>query len=590
MTTRPSPRPWRLRHFPALAVAVALLTASSALAGPTALPAPRGAAAAAGPPAPAGICRSPRPLSAPPLALTDRCAVITSTTVPTPSGSASDGLPCAQEAGAPGANLCPTWATLHDGSAHSGDWGSAVAIDRYGSRLFSAGYSYTSSSTAAGLLVARDATTGRELWAVERSGTKDLPIVVFASVQSSADGKQVFVVGSAYSSSQCQPVVAAYDGTTGHLRWDASLPVGAAPCEYYADSALSADGRRFVITSNVPSTATYHGQHVTQGVLAAFDTARGRRLWSSRTALTGYGYKNWRLALARDGSKAFVLGERLDATSPTTTTTVAWTVAAYAASNGKRLWSTGYDCRRDYGSAVVSSGGGGSSPYCSDPSAVTPVGNRVVITGSNVFGYGVTQVVAFDARSGRQLWHKDRDPLQSFVYLSRALAATSDGSAVFAGRVRIDPQLANPPMFVVERLDAATGSVTWTQAIKANADSSAYCGGCGPLVGADHSGHVYVVGSYPLGDMVLTGAILDARTGAVSRSGLYAWSLAGLETELPQGIAVPLSGSVVGVAGVSQTASAQCSGVTCFDEAALAYPFGSQSSSTVRERGAGRRQ
>jgi outer membrane protein assembly factor BamB len=479
------------------------------------------------------------------------------------------GTPCVSAA-----ELCPTWATLHDGKTKLGDWASASAMDRAGTRLFTAGYTYTSASSASGLLVAHKASDGTELWSVERAGTSTLPVTVFASVQASADGSRVFVVGSAFSGTYCQPVVASYDGATGKLLWDSSLPVGAAPCEYYADSALTHDGKRFVIMSNAPSAAKYQGQVVNRGIVAAFDSKTGKKVWETRTPTTSYGTKNWRLTVSPDGTRAYVVGDKLVASSATTTAASGWVVTSYNVKNGKRLWSTNYDCNRDYGSTTIQMTRG-RSIYCTDPSAVVVIGSRVVIEGSNAIGYGVTQVAAFAVNTGKRLWHVDRDPLQSFIYLNRGLAVSPDGTALYEGHVRIDPNAVNPPMFVVERMNPATGAEMWTQTVRGNTSAAAYCGGCGPLVGADAKGHVYLAGSYPLGDGLLSLSVLDAKTGSVNRTGYYAWSPAGLEAELPQGLTVPAGASVAGLAGVSYAPSSNtnCPG-TCFDAGALLFSAG----------------
>jgi hypothetical protein len=479
-------------------------------------------------------------------------------------------MPCV-----PATLSCPSWEHLHDGKAAQGDWAMSSAMDRAGRTLFTVGYSYgPGSTTALGSVLATKTSTGEELWSVERAGGGDLSVSVLSSVQASADGSQVFVVGSAFSATRCQVIVASYSGVTGALRWDSSLPVGPAPSEYYAHSTLTPDGKRLVNTSNSPATSTFQGQKVNRDVTAAFDSKNGRRQWLATSSPAGYGVKNWRVTSSPDSKSVYVVSDRLGASSATTATPVGWRVTRYSVATGKRDWATDYSCTRNYGNSTAQGviyGASTPSPYCADPGAIAASTDRVFITGSNGLGYATAQVAAFSAKSGKLLWKVDRDPLASYVYLNRSLVVTGDGTALYAGHNRIDPNAVNPPQFVIERMDPATGAIRWTQTVPANSNASAYCGGCGPLLGLDTRGSVYLAGSYPLGDPVVTTAVLDGKTGAVSHSGLYFWSPASLYLEIAQSLSVSADGRVFTVSGAAVNPSANCAQVGCYDMASLAY-------------------
>ncbi|HET6213223.1 MAG TPA: PQQ-binding-like beta-propeller repeat protein, partial [Micromonosporaceae bacterium] len=414
----------------------------------------------------------------------------------------------------PAVTTCPVWSDLYDGPPGLSDWAMASAMDRPGRSMYVAGWSTPNSTSVDAVVVGYDAATGVRKWTASQRGVDGLPVAVWSTVQATPDGGTVLAAGTSYSSEKCRVVVTAYDGRTGNPRWSAPQPVGPAPCEYYTQSALAPDGRTFYVTTDTAVPAT-GGEKIRNGLTLAFDSATGRRLWATRT--TGP-TQNWQVTTAPDGRRVYVVGDVIE---PGGIQSVGWRVYGYDARTGRELWRSSYACARNYGSAAPVQER--PSRYCSMPTGLAATADRVFIEGSNAFGWAVTQVAAFDGRTGRALWHADRDPLRSFVYLNRALVVTADGRGVVAGRVRLDATGVEPPQFVVERLTAATGAVEWTRAVAGNTHSMAYCGGCGPVLGTDGSRQVFVTGAYPLGDSILTTAGVDLRTGTVAWSAQHVW-------------------------------------------------------------------
>lgn len=456
---------------------------------------------------------------------------------------------------------CPLWSDLYDGPAGYSDWGMGSAMDRAGTRMFTGGYETYTSTTVAGVVVGYDASNGTRLWKAEQQGIDGMT-VVWSTVQSSADGARVFAAGTMYSGEKCRIVAVSYDGKTGVQRWYAPQPVGPAPCEYYTQSVLSPDGRTLYVTSDAADK-----DKVRRGVTLAFDARDGRRLWSANVTYNAPGTQNWKIAVAPDGRRVYVVGDVLDKANHLS---VGWRVYAYDARTGRQVWATSYDCRRTYGSAYPVQEN--KSPYCIMPGGVAATRDRVFITGSNTIGYGTSQVAAFAATTGKPLWHTDRDKLQSFLYLNTALVVTADGAGVVAGRVRIDPMAVNPPRFVVERYAAATGKVEWTQTVDGNAHSAAYCGGCGPVLATDGTSQVFVTGAYPLGDSVLVTAGLDLRSGAVRWSAQHVWHLVGASSELPQTLNYAPGSRRLGIAGAVLDPNGACAVfLACYDAGTVVY-------------------
>jgi outer membrane protein assembly factor BamB len=210
----------------------------------------------------------------------------------------------------------------------------------------------------------------------------------------------------------------------------------------------------------------------------------------------------------------------------------------------------------------------------------------VYLLGSNtLYGLGTTQVVAFSAADGTQLWHVDEDPQAGFIHpLNRALAVSPDGLHVFAGHVRIDPNGVNPPLDVVNELSGVDGSSGWTHSFKQEETGlRGYCSGCGPILAlSSDATRLYLSGTTDLvspeaagNDILLTEAI-DARDGKAVWSSSFVWDAVGSTTfgAVAEVMAVPARGQTVSIAGFVWSAGA---GVclafqNCWSMAVVTYP------------------
>jgi len=506
---------------------------------------------ASGPASP-GLCAS----SATGTTFQPSCAAV----VVGPAASAGAATPCATAV-----MQCPVWSDTYDGPATSVDMAFAAATDSHGSRLFAGGDETDSTTSFPGVVIAYDMATGTRQWVSKHAGT--LQALLVSSLQASADGSAVYVAGDEYSGgfAPCGTDVYALDGATGAVRWDSPLPIGDGGCPLYVDSALSADGSRLFVISDIRESAVQtQGQDVEQAITAAFDTATGQQLWLSRAPLTGYGYEHWRIAASSDGSNVYVAS---GTNSATPLSPVSWSVFAYAAATGAPEWTTVYDCTRNGGQ------------FCTEPAAISTASGHVYVLGGN----GTSQLLALSTQSGQRLWETDLSPQQfNFVYvLNHPLVAAANGD-VYAGYYMLDqvttgPQTTNTgESFVTARVSGADGAVVWTTAMAGNTPGDGtYCAGCGPILAIDPSdSHVYVSGAYPLGDSLLTTESLAAASGVVEWSGLYAWSEGALVDQLPEAIVAPPQGGAAIVGGANNATDTNpvvtCS--ICYDFAALVYP------------------
>ena len=476
--------------------------------------------------------------------------------------------PAAQPAATPCAPItmqCPIWSDTFDGLGTSVDMAFAAATDGQGATLFAGGYTTDNSTSIPGLVVAYDMATGARRWVNKHTGA--LQAMLVSSLQASADGSVVYAAGDQYSGgfAPCGTDVFALDGSTGALLWDSPLPVGDGGCPLYTDSVLSSDGTRLFVVSDIrDSQVQSQGQPVEQALLAAFDTATGQQLWIAHAPVSGYGYEHWRIAMAPDGSSVYVAS---GANSATPESPVAWAVFAYAVTTGVAEWSTAYDCTR------------GGGVFCAMPAGIAAADGRVYVLGGNA----VSELLALSAQDGSRVWQTDLSPQQTnFVYVLNHPLATGKHGEVYAGYYLLD--LVSAPTgtinmgesFATARLSGTDGTLQWTQTMAGNTPGNGtYCGGCGPILASDPSGnHVYVSGAYPLGDSLLTTESLNATSGAVEWSGLYAWSAGALVDQLPEAIVAPSSGGAAIVGGANNAADSNpvltCS--ICYDFAALVYP------------------
>src|SRR5262249_9945238 len=165
------------------------------------------------------------------------------------------------------------------------------------------------------------------------------------------------------------------------------------------------------------------------GTRQVVSATRARQLWAS--TLPGGG---WAEAGRPDGTRLFVLGA----------VKTHFETVAYSAATGAQLWAKAYQ----------------ASTF-SDPVAiaVSPDGARVYVTGNTRSAIGPGATVAYDARTGQQLWASRYEPKAAYGSSVDGLAVSPDGTTVYlAGDRRVSSRQSYA---VVIAYAAATGQQRW---------------------------------------------------------------------------------------------------------------------------------
>lgn len=364
------------------------------------------------------------------------------------------------------------WLSRYEGHGPDLLWDAAVAPD--GSRFYVAGATETENSTSQqfdGLLIAYDATSGREAWvspidtgyvehfwavAVSPDGAtvyaagyslgqgifvvavdartgalqwQSVPCSGFAEdIAVSPDGDQVFIAGFAFDDNARGYYVAALNASSGALNWDLRYDpskTGSGGDASARSIAVAPDGRRVYTQGWVSqeSTGSDYGTY-------AFDASTGEIVW--QRFFDGPSHKNdgqfsgsAGIALSPDGRVAYVTGSvslqyasQGPATGPDGHNTAFGTLA-YDAETGETIWSAFYDPPMqswDAGFAVLAG----------------PEGQRVYVAG---YSWGVGQydytLVAYEAGTGAQAWERRYDGTVHSWDLVRDAAIVPDGSRIF---------------------------------------------------------------------------------------------------------------------------------------------------------------
>jgi WD40 repeat protein len=343
------------------------------------------------------------------------------------------------------------WLSTYAGPENGLDNANAMVMSPDGSAVFVTGFSDGQREDYA--TVAYDATTGKTLWA-SRYDSAHLNDFAYA-IAVSPDGSAIFVTGSSERSrSGDDYATVAYDTSGGTPLWVARYSGPGRGDDTANAVKVSADGSTVFVTG-------FSDGHGRDYATVAYSAGTGQQLWASR-----YGGQRDDLAQALevspDGSRVFVTG-----ISDYDIATV-----AYDAITGRGLWHVRYDLPHDVTSAFAI----GSSPdsstvfvagysgpdyvtiaydaatseqrwisYLNGPAGwsdgatalgVSPDGSRVFVTGSSYQLEGNLDsdylTVAYDAKTGDELWHALFSGPGHHDDVPFDLAVTPDGSTVVA--------------------------------------------------------------------------------------------------------------------------------------------------------------
>jgi PQQ-like domain len=308
---------------------------------------------------------------------------------------------------------------------------------------------------------------------------------------------------------------------------------------------VSPDGSRVYVTG-ASLGATSADDYVT----IAYDASSGSRLWQARyNGPANDGDDANALGVSPDGSRVFVTG-----TSFGTTTSSDYATVAYDASTGAELWVRRYN-------------GPGNGPDGANAIGVSPDGSRVFVTGASA-GKERPQggppyddaTVAYDASTGTRLWVARYDGPASGQDWGNALGLSPDGAAVFVTGLSQGSTSSDDYATLAYR--ASDGVRLWAKRFngRANGPDDAFGLGVSP------NGSAVLVTGTSLGST----SLLDYATVAYDAStGHQLWvaRYGGSGHDVDRGLRVRVSpdGSAVFVTGYSKGST------TSYDYATVAY-------------------
>jgi DNA-binding beta-propeller fold protein YncE len=311
------------------------------------------------------------------------------------------------------------WETRYDGPGHSADGASSLGLSPDGTKVFVTGGSIGGSSNYDYATVAYDASTGSMLWVARYDGPGN-DVDLAKSLGVSPDGTKVFVTGESDGPEVCPPgppcphyATVAYDASSGATLWIERLAGTFRGHDVPSSLAVSPDGKSVFVTGGSLQPLIYHYLTI------AYDALSGEQLWLRYFSRN----RHWNayataLVVSPDGASLFVTGGSFGGAG----SDYDYATVAYDASTGAQLWVSIYT--RPVG-----------GPDLARSLAVSPDGTAVFVTGFGIATPGNVdydyETVAYEARSGAQLWVKHYDAGMGSEDFGWRLKVSPDGATVF---------------------------------------------------------------------------------------------------------------------------------------------------------------
>jgi hypothetical protein len=410
-----------------------------------------------------------------------------------------------------------------------GDVARSVAISSDGTKVFVTGSSRGAGSDTNYTTVAYAPSTGAILWAKRYNGPENVGDEAYA-VAASPDGSRVFVTGAVNTGLfgfNPDYATVAYDASTGATLWVRRYNGPQNHLDYAYAIAASPDGTTVFVTGQSDGAAS-QADYAT----IAYDAATGATLWIRRYDGPGDNVDGaGSVAISPNGSKVFVTGGSIGATSSYDYATI-----AYDASTGATMWTRRYN-------------GPGNDSDLAHAIATSPDGSKVFVTGSSIASGHLDDylTIAYDAASGAVVWAGRYNGPGDHIDLSFSLTASADGTKVFVtGQSLGETSFYD---YATVAYDASTGAPLWTR--RYNGPGNGNDGGY-DVAGSSDGSKVFVTGySSESGTSIDDCATIayDASTGAALWTRRY--NGPGNGTDLAHAIATSPDGSAVFVTGES---------------------------------------
>lgn len=382
------------------------------------------------------------------------------------------------------------WAVPRSDDVYLNTTDAALSAD--GTRLYVTGGAYDAFPVAAKdsrlTTTAYDTADGRELWSTPwdgRPGGTDNGKVVVVS----PDGGQVYATGVTTSpDGDLDYATVGYDAVDGRLLWSQVYDgPGAAKDDAPFGMAVAPDGRHLYVTGWSTGEVEYDSDYATvayalsDGTVDRPGNGRGPKprpeghpgggpgevsapgaelAWVARYDGLGQNRSERANAVAvdPDGGRVYVTG---DSYAGPGGGDYAYATVAYDAVGGQQLWDARWS---------------GSRGGFSAANAVVAGAGRVLVTGQSLAPSDLdgndAATVAYDARTGAQVWQASIAPLRSDDY-ARGIALSPDGGTAYVVAT-VTPIVKHTALsrLSVAAYDAATGVPRWATDLDAGAGNA----------------------------------------------------------------------------------------------------------------------
>jgi DNA-binding beta-propeller fold protein YncE len=332
------------------------------------------------------------------------------------------------------------WVSRYNGPANGDDEGWSIAVSPDGTRVFATGYSEGTTSGDDYFTIAYNASTGVRIWTARYNGpANDQDQAYYVSV--SPDGSRVYVVGQSNGipSTGYDYATVAYDATNGTQLWVARYNGPGNQFDNAYTVIPSPDGTKVFVTGlsiGVTSGVDY--------ATVAYNAATGAQLWVARYNGPGNSHDDAHTVTpSPDGTKVYVTGRSVGATSGDDYATI-----AYDATSGAELWVARYN-------------GTGNDNDQAYVVVASPDGSRVFVTGRSKGADTANDyaTVAYDATSGAELWVARYNGPGNLNDATRWVGVSPDGTSVYVtGNSRGSGTLDDVATIAY---DATTGAQQW---------------------------------------------------------------------------------------------------------------------------------
>ncbi|MEV1167979.1 S8 family serine peptidase [Nonomuraea sp. NPDC049784] len=334
------------------------------------------------------------------------------------------------------------WSKSYVGPAGNYDEPEAIEVSPDGSKLFVVGTSAGNETGTDAVTIAYDTATGEEVWTARHTG----PGSAFDSGNAltvSPDGKSVYVTGMSTLGPDGKDdyYTIAYDAGTGERTWLTHFAGPGGGTDSATAISVAPDGSKLFVTGQ---SSGERGTGLCNWGTVAYNAGTGEQLWSAQHDGPAHGMDlPSAMAVAADGKSLFVTGSDVDAATQTDITTI-----AYDTTTGKQTWVDRYD------------GPAHGSDNTHD--IVVAASGKVYVTG-NTDGVDTRTdytTIAYDPATGARSWVQTYSGQAKSDDIAWDLALTPDGNrVVVSGQSVDDPNRGDD--YVTIAYDAANGAQTW---------------------------------------------------------------------------------------------------------------------------------